>query len=50
MTLCLLAIVVGCQKCPIVALCPLKAVIGDHRKLEETPPPAVTEPPVKREQ
>ena len=50
MTLCPLAIVVGCQKCPIVALCPVKAVIGDHRKLEETPPPTASEPSVKREQ
>ena len=46
MTLCPLAIVAGCQKCPIVALCPLKGIIGDYPKPEEAPPPP-TEPPAK---
>ena len=39
MTLCPLALVAGCRKCPIVALCPLKGVIGDYQKPEEAPPP-----------
>ena len=26
------AIAVGCRKCPVVAVCPLKSVIGDYRK------------------
>jgi hypothetical protein len=29
MTLCPIAIVVGCQKCPAFSVCPLKTVIGD---------------------
>ena len=45
MTLCPIALVAGCQKCPIVALCPLKGVIGDDREPEEVAPPP---PPAKR--
>ena len=44
MTLCPLALVAGCQKCPIVALCPLKGVIGDYQKPEEAPPPPADRP------
>lgn len=29
MTLCPIAIVAGCQKCPAFSICPLKSVIGD---------------------
>ncbi len=29
MTLCPIAIVVGCKKCPAFSVCPLKSVIGD---------------------
>ena len=48
MTLCPLALVAGCRKCPIVALCPLKGVIGDYPKPEEVPPPpTAAEPPAK---
>ena len=42
MTLCPVALVVGCQKCPVFRVCPLKSVIGDYKpeqpKVE--PPPA----------
>ena len=31
MTLCPIAIVVGCKKCPALGACPLKSVIGDYR-------------------
>jgi hypothetical protein len=31
MTLCPIAIAVGCKKCPAFAVCPLKTVIGDYR-------------------
>ena len=31
MTLCPIAVVVGCRKCPAFAVCPLKSVIGDYR-------------------
>jgi hypothetical protein len=34
MTLCPVAIVVGCQKCPVFKVCPLKSVIGDAPKPE----------------
>lgn len=37
MTLCPIAIVAGCKKCPVLAVCPLKSVIGDYVKPEETP-------------
>jgi hypothetical protein len=31
-TLCPIAIAVGCKKCPIFAVCPVKGVIGDYAK------------------
>ena len=37
MTICPIAIVAGCQKCPAFKICPLKGVIGD------VPPPAAPE-------
>lgn len=30
MTLCPIAIVAGCRKCPAFSVCPLKTVIGDQ--------------------
>ena len=36
MTLCPIAIVASCKKCPAFAVCPLKGVIGDYRKQKET--------------
>jgi hypothetical protein len=35
MTLCPIAVVAGCRKCPAFSICPLKTVIGDHAKEEE---------------
>ncbi|MBK6983111.1 MAG: hypothetical protein IPH30_17535 [Betaproteobacteria bacterium] len=32
MTVCPIAIVAGCKKCPAFSVCPLKAVIGDQPK------------------
>ena len=40
MTLCPIAIAVGCKKCPIFAACPVKGVIGDYKK----PAPVDTRP------
>jgi len=37
MTLCPIALAVGCKKCPAFTACPLKSVIGDHKKSDETP-------------
>lgn len=34
MTLCPIAIVAGCEKCPAFKICPLKGVIGDYREPE----------------
>lgn len=31
MTLCPIALAVGCRKCPAFSVCPLKGVIGDHK-------------------
>jgi hypothetical protein len=31
MTLCPIAIVAGCKKCPAVSVCPLKGTIGDYK-------------------
>lgn len=36
MTLCPIALVAGCKKCPVVPVCPLKTVIGDFPKNAET--------------
>ena len=35
MTLCPIAIAVGCKKCPAFSVCPLKSVIGDYVKPEK---------------
>jgi hypothetical protein len=37
MTLCPIALVAGCRKCPAFSVCPLKGVIGDHTP-DKTPP------------
>ena len=31
MTLCPIALAVGCRKCPAFKVCPAKGVIGDHK-------------------
>ena len=31
MTLCPIAIAVGCKKCPAFSVCPLKGVLGDDK-------------------
>lgn len=31
MTLCPIALAIGCKKCPAFEMCPLKAVIGDQK-------------------
>jgi hypothetical protein len=37
MTICPIAIAVGCKKCPIFAVCPVKGVIGDYKKEDSAP-------------
>jgi hypothetical protein len=44
MTLCPIAIVAGCKKCPAFSVCPLKGTIGDYKAPAEAankpkPPP-----------
>jgi len=38
MTLCPIAVVAGCQKCPAFKVCPLKGVLGDQVKAEPPKP------------
>lgn len=41
MTICPIAVVAGCAKCPAFKICPLKGVLGDQAKAApEAPPPA----------
>jgi hypothetical protein len=40
MTLCPIAIVAGCKKCPAFSVCPLKTVIGDMPKPGALQPPS----------
>lgn len=35
MTLCPIALVSGCVKCPVFSVCPLKTVIGDYNPLDD---------------
>jgi len=49
MTLCPIAIAVGCKKCPAFSVCPLKGVIGDQQKKEgEAPPAAKADAPPRK--
>jgi hypothetical protein len=36
MTLCPIAIAVGCKKCPAFSVCPVKSLIGDQPKADES--------------
>ena len=38
MTLCPIAIVASCKKCPAFSVCPLKTVIGDYKKEKKEQP------------
>jgi len=44
MTICPIALAVGCRKCPIFAVCPVKGVIGDYRKEDDAPAKAAPAP------
>jgi len=44
MLLCPIAIAVGCNKCPIVSVCPVKGTIGNYKI---PPPPVQAAPPAK---
>ena len=36
MTLCPIALMTGCRKCPAFSYCPVKGIIGDYKKHEKT--------------
>jgi hypothetical protein len=38
MTLCPIALIAGCRKCPAFEVCPLKSVIGDYQEPDGTKP------------
>ena len=35
MVLCPVAIAVGCKKCPVFSICPVKSIIGDYKPGED---------------
>ena len=35
MVLCPIAIAVGCKKCPVFGICPVKSIIGDYKPGEK---------------
>jgi hypothetical protein len=37
MTLCPVAIAVGCKKCPVFKVCPAKSTLGDYHPAEDAP-------------
>ena len=44
MVLCPVALAVGCRKCPVFKVCPVKGVIGDYKPPEEAPTRAAAPP------
>lgn len=46
MTICPVALAVGCKRCPVFAICPAKSLIGDY--LPEPTKPAPTKPKAAR--
>lgn len=43
MTLCPIALAVGCSKCPAVSVCPLKSVLGDYKPEQTQAAPPSTD-------
>ena len=37
MTLCPIALAVGCEKCAAFKVCPVKGIIGDYKQPDEAP-------------
>ncbi len=44
MVLCPVALAVGCKKCPIFSVCPVKSVIGDYKPEKKDAKPASKTP------
>jgi len=36
MTLCPIAMAASCKVCPVLAICPLKGIVGDHVKPDQS--------------
>jgi hypothetical protein len=52
MVICPIAIAVGCRKCPIFGICPVKGVIGDYKPDEtakKTPQSGKAKPGSKKQ-
>ncbi|MGH8675753.1 MAG: hypothetical protein ACREVG_15760 [Burkholderiales bacterium] len=47
MKICPVAIAVGCKKCPVFKVCPVKGVIGDYKPEEAKPAKAEAAPKKK---
>jgi hypothetical protein len=45
MTLCPIALAIGCRKCPAFSACPLKSVIGDHKAPDAAKDPRQADKP-----
>jgi hypothetical protein len=45
MTLCPIALAVGCKKCPMFTICPVKGIIGDYERDKD---PAAKKPAPKK--
>jgi hypothetical protein len=45
MTVCPIAIAVGCKKCPVFSVCPVKSTLGDYKKDEPPAASANKKPP-----
>ena len=48
MTLCPIALAVGCKKCLAFRICPLTTVLGDVPKVVAAPAPKVVEAPSRK--
>ena len=50
MTVCPIAIVATCKKCPVFSVCPLKSVLGDYKPEEKAAkkPAAAKEAPKQK--
>jgi hypothetical protein len=48
MTLCPIALAVGCRKCPAFKICPVKTLIGDMPKAKDAKPVATPKPAAAR--
>ncbi len=48
MTVCPIAIVAGCRKCPAYSVCPLKTVLGDAGKAPPSSAKPETRAPAKK--